>query len=398
MIKSIRDSYNRNFSLEAYQAYNQKINSLFPGSLEFKICETPLFMPKEFWQKIEQGSSEIIDFILDPNFKKCTAGALPKNLNIDQEGDHPECLVLDFGVCESKSGELIPQLIEMQGFPSLFAFQIFQDSSFKKFFNIPENFETYRNNLNKESYSSILNNIILGDCKPENVILLEIFPEKQKTRVDFAATKTVVGIETVCLTKILIENNTLYYMKDNEKIHIKRIYNRVIFDEVEQQSQEIQANAQEIFNKADVKFVPHPAWFYRISKYTLPFIKSTFVPETLFLKDLKDFPKNLEDYVLKPLFSFAGQGVVIHVKKEDLENIENKENWILQKKCVYKPIIETPDVPAKVEIRLFLFWPQGMKRPFIANNLCRLSKGDMIGVRYNKDKSWVGSSCCYFEK
>ena len=61
-------------------------------------------------------------------------------------------------------------------------------------------------------------------------------------------------------------------------------------------------------------------------------------------------------------------------------------------------MIETPDIPAKAEIRIFYTWKDGDLRPGPANNLARLSKGKMIGVRYNKDKDWVGGSYCLFEK
>ena len=102
--------------------------------------------------------------------------------------------------------------------------------------------------------------------------------------------------------------------------------------------------------------------------------------------------------MLKPLFSFAGQGVVIDVAKADIEKVKDPHNWILQRKVKYADVIKTPNVPAKAEIRIFYFWKEGMKRPVAVNNLARLSKGKMIGVRYNMDKDWVGASVCYLEK
>ena len=147
-----------------------------------------------------------------------------------------------------------------------------------------------------------------------------------------------------------------------------------------------------------VEWVPHPNWFYRISKYTLPFIDHPYVPKTQFLNEIKELPDDLENYVLKPLFSFAGQGVVIDVTKSDIEKVKDPHNWILQRKVTYAEVIQTPDIPAKVEIRIFYFWKDGALRPIATNNLARLSKGKMIGVRYNQDKLWVGGSIAYFEK
>ena len=151
-----------------------------------------------------------------------------------------------------------------------------------------------------------------------------------------------------------------------------------------------------LFEELDVEWAPHPNWFYRISKYTLPFIDHPYVPPTFFLNEVKE-PINLTEYVLKPLFSFAGMGVVIDVTQADIDNIKDPENWILQKKVQYAAVIDTPDEPAKAEIRLFYFWKKGWARPKAVHNLARLSKGKMIGTRYNKDKTWVGGSIAYFE-
>jgi hypothetical protein len=197
------------------------------------------------------------------------------------------------------------------------------------------------------------------------------------------------------LTKLIAEGNTLYYDNNGTKTLIKRIYNRLIFDDL--QHQEGLGEVIDLTKDFDVEWAPHPNWFYRISKFTLPFINNPNVPKTYFLNELKQVPADLENYVLKPLFSFAGMGVVIDVTTEDIEKVKDPENWILQRKVTYADVVETPDVPAKAEIRLFYFWKDGWKRPVAVHNLARLSKGKMIGTRYNKDKEWVGGSVAFFE-
>ncbi|HEY0750876.1 MAG TPA: hypothetical protein VGD26_06960, partial [Chitinophagaceae bacterium] len=132
--------------------------------------------------------------------------------------------------------------------------------------------------------------------------------------------------------------------------------------------------------------------------YTLPFIDHPYVPQTSFLSDVTSLPADLENYVVKPLFSFAGQGVIIDVTKEEINNIKDPANWILQRKVNYAPVIETPGEKAKAEIRIFYFWDQHAARPVATNNLARISKGKMVGVRYNKDKDWVGGSFALFEQ
>jgi len=314
------------------------------------------------------------------------------------ESDHSHFIAFDFGICINEEGEYEPQLIEMQGFPSLFAYEVLIDDVFRNHFEIPANYSAYLGGHDRESYIRHLREVILGNHSPEDVILLELFPHQQKTRIDFYCTKDFVGIESVCLTELIKEDSRLYYMKGEKKCQVKRIYNRIIFDDLQQQSQEVQDKGKLLFEHLDVEWVPHPSWFYRISKYTLPFIRHPYVPPTFFLDQITQLPADLENYVLKPLFSFAGQGVVIDVTPDDITGIRDPENWILQKKVRYADVIQTPDVPAKAEIRIFYFWKDGQSRPVAANNLARLSKGKMIGVRYNKDKEWVGGSFCVFEK
>ena len=285
----------------------------------------------------------------------------------------------------------------MQGFPSLFGYQLWHEQVTRRHFTIPPGFATYLQGYDPKSYREFLQEMIVGKHAPESVILLEIFPHRQKTRIDFYCTEEYTGISIVCITELEKEGQQLFYRKNGKKIRVTRIYNRIIFDELQQQPAEVQEKGKLLFETLEVEWVPHPNWFYRISKHTMPFIQHRYVPETKFLSQLTRWPDDLENYVLKPLFSFAGQGVIIDLTLSDLENIKDPSNWILQRKVNYADAIQTPDGPAKAEIRLFYFWKEGAPRPVAVNNLARLSKGKMIGVRYNKDKSWVGGTVAYFE-
>ncbi|MFM2336855.1 MAG: hypothetical protein RL115_48 [Bacteroidota bacterium] len=398
MVPEIRKNYNAHFTTEKYEAFLKELHGVHPGAIEFRVAETPIFIPADFTNKMLQACESIVDLITDPDFKKITERAIPPNLQVPGEDEHTDCIAFDFGICVNEAGEYEPQLIEMQGFPTLFAYEVLVDDVFRNHFTVPANFDCYLNDYTRESYLQLLKDIILGNHAPENVILLEIFPHQQKTKVDFYCTKDYLGIEVVCLTELIKEGKDLFYLKDGNKTPIKRIYNRIIFDELQQQSAEVQEKGKILFEALNVEWCPHPHWFYRISKFTIPFIKHPYVPPTFFLNEIKQIPSDLENYVLKPLFSFAGQGVVIDVTQQDIDAVKDPENWILQKKVQYADVIATPDIAAKAEIRLFYFWKRGEARPVAANNLGRLSKGKMIGVRYNKDKEWVGGSFCYFEK
>ena len=398
MVPSIRHEFNKNFTKEKYEAFLKDLHAVHEGAIEFRVAETPVFVPKDFTKKMLDACESIADIIVDPKFKELTRNAIPKHLKVPGENHHSHFIAFDFGICINEEGEYEPQLIEMQGFPTLFAYEVLLDDIFRDHFSVPANYSSFLGKYEKGSYLKLLKEILVGNEKPENVILLEVFPHKQKTRIDFYCTQDHLGIKPVCLTELILEGNKLYYLNEGKKTQVKRIYNRVIFDDLQQQSAEVQAKGNILFEDLEVEWVPHPNWFYRISKYTLPFIHHPYVPTTYFLNEIKQMPADLENYVLKPLFSFAGQGVVIDVTPADIEKVRDPENWILQRKVKYADVIETPDIPAKAEIRIFYFWKDGEARPVATCNLARLSKGKMIGVRYNKDKEWVGGSFCLFEK
>ncbi|HKG69132.1 MAG TPA: hypothetical protein VKA92_09705 [Segetibacter sp.] len=398
MVPKIRESFNASFTYQQYQEYLEKLSFPHPGQLDFRVAETPVFCDKIFTDKMISACESIVDVIISPDFKEETKKAIPTGLNVPGENKISNFIAFDFGVCENEQGDLEPQLIEMQGFPTLFSFQVWQAECVRNIFSIPEEFDNYLNGFNRESYLQLLKEIILGTHNPEHVILLEIFPHKQKTRIDFLFTEDYTGIKQVCITEIIKKGRKLYYLNEGIETEVRRIYNRVIFDDLQQQVPEVQEKGKVLLEDLEVEWVPHPNWFFIISKYTLPFIKNKYVPETRFLSDIKEIPMDLENYVLKPLFSFAGQGVVIDVTREDIEKVTEPENWILQRKVKYADAIITPDGPAKAEIRIFYFWKDGEERPVATNNLARISKGKMIGVRYNQDKSWVGGTIAFFEK
>ncbi|MEP6749188.1 MAG: hypothetical protein ABJB86_15750 [Bacteroidota bacterium] len=398
MVPGLRKKFNEAFSKESYENFLEDLNSKHPGAIEFRIAETPEFIDKAFTQKLLDACETIVDVIVDPNFKQLTDRSIPKGENVPNENEICHMIAFDFGICVNEDNELEPQLIEMQGFPTLFGFQVYYPGVLKKHFDIPVNYTQYLDGYDRESYIKDLKEVIVGNTPVENVILLEIKPHEQKTRIDFYCTQDYIGIQPVCITDLVQEGKKLFYINDQtkRKTEVKRIYNRIIFDDLNAQKATL-GKFVDITQDLDVQWVPHPNWFYRISKFTLPYIKHPFVPATYFLNEIKQIPSNLENYVLKPLFSFAGQGVVIDVTKKDIEQVKEPGNWILQRKVKYAEVIETPDIPAKFEIRMMYIWKDGEPRPKAAINLTRLSKGKMIGVRYNKDLEWVGGSVAFFE-
>ncbi len=398
MIKELREKYNKEFTQEKYNAFLKDINSAYKP-IEFNISETPIFIPAELRDELSNACVDILDFLKSDKYKELSKNAIPTGLEVPNESANAELLAIDFAVTKDKDGKYLPQLIELQGFASLYCYQELLDMKMRAHFDIPENYTHRFRGLTHETYIEKLRKTLIGDENPDSVILLEIDPDQQKTAIDFWATQDWLGITPVHIGDITKEGKQLFYMKDGKegkvKTQIKRIYNRVIYDELKNKK-DLKYDFK-ISEELDVKWIAHPNWFFKISKYILPFIKSKYAPESIFLSDLKEIPNDLENYVLKPLFSFAGAGVIFDVKREDIENVTDREDFVLQKKIVYAPVIKTLDEPAKAEIRILFLWTEG-EEPVPVINLVRMGKGKMMGVDFNKGKTWVGSSIGYFPK
>lgn len=396
MIPKLRQAYNAAFTEDTYIHFVDSIQKRCDHKIDFRISETPLFIPAYLKDKLIAACHEMLNVIKSSNFKELTKASIPEKYSVKNENDHPHFICIDFGICEGNNGELEPQLIELQGFASMFCWMDVLGNTYREHFKIPEGYSHFLSGLNHDSYIELLRKTIIGKEDPKHVILMELNPKEQKTRVDFYLTQEFLGIDMVCLSDLVQEGNKLFYIKDGERVQVKRIYNRLIFDDLE-------ANPDftysiNLFEDLDVEWIAHPNWFYRISKYTMPFFEHAFVPKTQFVNTLKEIPSNLEDYVLKPLFSFSGMGVVIDVTKADILQIKDPENWILQEKVSYAEAVETPEGGVKCEIRMMYLWPDGDENPTLAISLSRMSRGKMIGVRYNKDLTWVGSTVSFFEQ
>jgi hypothetical protein len=395
MIPAQRQKYNQQFTEEKYKNFLTQLQNGYP-EIPFRVAETPVFIPKALKGKLIAAGEEIIKLIKQPNFKTLTQKAIPSDWNVPNENEQPHFLTFDFGICKNDAGELTPMLIEMQGFPSLYGFQHHLAKTFQTNFEIDSSVNYFLNGFNEEKYIKLLKEVIIGKHQPEEVALMDVDAPNQKTAIDFFVTQKLLGIKILALEDIKKVGKQLFYEEKGKQIQLKRIYNRLIFDEVADNTK-IFKDSFDPREELDIEWVTHPNWFYRISKYTMPFLKSEFVPETRFLNEVKTMPADLENYVLKPLFSFAGMGVIIDVTESDISNITDPENWILQKKVNYEPAVQAPDGGVKAEIRMMYLWPDGGE-PQLCINLARLSKGKMIGVRYNADFDWVGGTVGFMEE
>jgi hypothetical protein len=396
MIPKYRDLFNSQFTDKKYQEFKDDIASDFDYEPTFRIGETPFFISNELKAQILEGCADVIKLIQRKDFKKLTDKSLELNHKVPNEDEHTTFLAIDFGICE-ENGVVVPKLIEVQGFPSLYNYQFNLYEKFKNHYPFLKDLTPFINDITPQEYLDTLEEVICSNHPKENVILLEIEPEKQNTKIDFYYCRRDLGIPIVCVTEIIKKDKQLFYKNENgEEIRVKRIYNRVIFDELDLRT-DLKLDFH-FSDDLDVEWAGHPNWFFRISKFILPFLKGKYFIETTLLSDLKQIPEDLENYVLKPLFSFSGSGVIFHVKKEDIEAVVEKELCILQKKVNYIPIVQSPDGKVKCEVRVLCVWKKDDAAPTLLCNLARLSRGEMIGVKFNKDKDWVGGTLALFER
>lgn len=394
MHPELRSRFNADFTPGKYTALLRCVNEGTRWPADYRVSETPIFLTRKFTDEVVYAANEIAAQTQTLEFAKHAASAIPRGLEVPNESSHPEFMIVDLAIC-TEGERLVPRLIELQAFPSLFGFQLLLLGCMRKAYPaIPPNWTSSFGGIKDEAYIDILRRTIVADANPENVILLEIEPEKQKTRIDFAATESLLGVRPICLTKVMKRGRELSYERDGRQVQIERIYNRVIFDELMRRP-DLRASFH-FQDDLDVKWIAHPNWYYRISKHSLPFLKTRYTSPAFFADE---FPANdkIDNYVLKPLYSFAGLGVDMEPTREKLSTLKNPHEWILQKKVEYASFVPTIDGPkSKAELRMMFVWPE-QGEPILVNNLVRMSQGKMMGVDFNKDKTWVGSSIALHE-
>jgi hypothetical protein len=395
MDSKLRAAFNADFTPEKYAALVRCVNETEKWPADFRISETPIFLTREFTAEVTRAANKLVAITRTPEFRKHAASAIPEGLEVPNESAHPNFHVVDFAIC-ADGDRLVPRLIELQAFPSLFGFQLLLLGCIRKAYSaIPRNWTSSFGGIKDEAYLDLLRRTIIGDSALETAILLEIDPEKQKTRVDFAATERLLGVRPVCVTKIKKRGRQLFYDRDGREMRIERIYNRVIFDELSHRSD--LKLAFRFQDDLDVTWVGHPNWYFRISKHSLRFLKTEHTSPA-FLADELPAEENIENYILKPLFSFAGHGVDMEPTHEKIAALKNPHEWLLQKKIEYASFVPTVDgQKSKAEIRMMFVWPEDDPDPTLVNNVVRMSQGKMMGVDFNIDKTWVGATIALHE-
>ena len=391
MVPALRTAFNAQWREERYAAFLDTIRTRVGVPVEFPVSETPCFLPRDLVESLARTGEALIHQSVSGQAAEAAARIVPEAFRSPAAGAVPTFLQVDFGLVRGPEGSLEPKLVELQAFPSLYGFQVALSEAYRRAFDLPENLDTYLGGLTTTSYRGLLRHAIVGDHDPAEVVLMEIEPARQKTRSDFVMTEQLWGVRAIDTAEVVREGRQLYYKRDGKRTRIRRIYNRVIPDELERKHIELPFDYRD---DLDVEWTGHPEWYFRISKYSIPWLRDPAVPRTWFLNTVGELPVASDQLLLKPMFSFAGGGIVFAPTEAQLAAIPTgkRDQFILQERLSFAPVIETPHGATQVEIRMMYVWTDRLR---CVLPLLRMGRGRMMGVDHNKGLRWVGASAAF---
>ena len=386
MIPPLRHAFNRDFTPEKYLSLLRRMEDRCGTPVKFRLSETPCFFPKSLIDQMVQFGKELIQQLDTERYRKASSESIPPEFNVPNEDAHPLFIQVDFGLVRDAAGQVAPKLVELQGFPSLYGYQAMLSRAYIDVFDLDDNLKYLLGGLNWGSYQQLLRRAIVGEHDPENVILMEVDPLHQKTLPDFLVTEKLLGIKTVAITDIEQDGTRLFYHREGKRIPINRIYNRTIVDELMRKNLKLPFR---LTGDLQVEWAGHPNWYFRMSKFSLPYLRHECVPQSWFLDRVGNV--QFDNYVLKPLFSFAGLGVILNATPQDIAKIpeDKRSQYIVQQRMTFEPVIETPSGKTKAEVRIMYIWLDDLT-PVMT--IVRMGRGLMMGVDQNRNMEWVGAS------
>lgn len=390
------------------------------AKVEFRVAETPIFVEESLLDLIAREGAQLTHrLVADAKYLEAARKAIPSGYCVADETPHPHFLTADFALVRDRENKLIPRLVEIQAFPSVFAYQAVLCAAYRDIFAFPDDMGVFLSELSEEGYWDLLRRTVLGSHNPENVVLTEVDPQHQKTLPDFLVTARRLGITVVDIAELRAIGNKLHYLnRTGALVPVHRIFNRAIADELIAKKIRLRFD---LTHRWDVEWSGHPNWYFLISKFSLPWLTrpedpSSVIPPAAFLDDFIAGPGRAAlvaagvqmpaiecadsvyaDLLLKPLFSFAGKGIKFDPTRAQLEAVprSKRADYLLQQRMNFEPTIETPFGMTQAEIRILYMWPDGgTLTP--ALSLVRLGRGKMMGVDHNKNQEWVGGSAAFF--
>ena len=403
MVPHLRAAFNASWTDTKYRDLILRLEQRTGATLGFPISETPCFFPRPLMDSLAATGVTLLDQILNsPDAMSQADAVVPERYRGQSAEIIPTFAQVDFGLVRDTDGNIAPKLVELQAFASLYGFQLAIAEAYRDAFELSPSLDPFLGGLTRESYHQLAAKAIVGDNDPDEVVLMEIQPHGQKTWPDFVVTEQMWGVRAVDTAEVKREGRRLYYRRDGRLRQIKRIYNRVIPDELERKKIQLGFGYGD---DLEVSWVGHPAWYFRISKFSIPFLNHPSVPETRFLDGIEQLPVDRDRYLLKPLFSFAGGGIVFAPTDAQIAAIPHQErrNYILQERIQFEPVIDTPEGPTQAEIRIMYLRDPSTSlraggaglRPVLP--LLRMGRGKMMGVDHNRGLRWVGASAGFMQ-
>jgi len=394
MIPAWRERFNREFSVLRYRNFLRQLERRTGVSIEFRVSETPCFFPGVLLDNLVKVSRDLVAQLLgNAAYRRAADAIVPPAFRLPAAESLPTFLQVDFGLVVTDAG-LEGRLVELQAFPSLYGFQLALAETTREVYGL-EGLGMFLGELTRDQYLATVGRAIVGGHDPAQVVLMEIDPARQKTRPDFEVTAQLWGVRAVDVRGVTRQGRRLCYWRDGALTPIARIYNRVIPDELRRIGRSLPFDYRD---DLDVEWAGGPDWFFRISKFSIPWLKHPWVPVTHFLSNLGAMPPDRDEWVLKPLFSFAGGGIVFGPTDRDLAAIrgEARSQYVLQKRVAFTPVIQTPHGPTQAEIRI-MFVREGETFRAVMP-LVRMGRGRMMGVDHNKGLEWVGASAALIDR
>lgn len=403
MLQPFRTTFNSTqYTPARYAELLQRLELRTRTPVDFRVCETPCFFPEALLEEMAETGRILTHQLIDsPAYMQRSDRAIPDQYRVPNDNPRPNFMTVDFGLARDAAGRLAPKLVELQAFPSIYGYQDVLSEEYRRAYHLDPALEGHLGGLTSDTYWDLLRQTIVGNHLPENVVLAEVEPETQKTRPDFNVYEDRLGVRTVDIAKLKREGNRLSYVHNGRWIPIERIYNRAIVDEIERKNI---TPAYDYRDDLQVEWAGHPNWYFRISKFSLPYLQHPSVPAAVFVDDWfsgegrERLPANRENILLKPLYSFAGKGIQFAPTDADLAAIPRAERslYLLQERVHFEPVIDTPFGMTQAEVRIMYLWPEGSGEMRAVNSLVRLGRGLMMGVDHNRNQQWIGGSGAFF--
>jgi hypothetical protein len=420
LIPELRRRFNEGFTAAGYASVLRLVQERCGMPVDYRIAETPVFLPLALLEEMAAVGIELTRSLLGNGaYLAAARKAIPAGYDVAGEIGHPHFLTADFALVRDAAGDLVPRLVELQAFPSVYGYQQVLSDAYRDAFGLPETLGSFLGGLDEAGYWALLGKTVLGSHDPANVVLTELDPRNQKTLPDFEVTARRLGIAVVDIRSLEAVGEKLHYRDSSGRlVPIHRIYNRAIADELMARQVRLPFD---LTHEWDVEWAGHPNWYFLISKFSIPWLSRppgahAVVPPAVFVNEFLTGNGRAElaaagvalpdetgpetvfgELLLKPLFSFAGKGIQFDPTQAQLEAIPAARGgeFLLQQRMRFEHTIETPHGLTQAEIRILYLWPDGGSLT-PALSLVRLGRGKMMGVDHNKNQEWVGASAAFF--